>query len=50
MRKLNRRRKRRAIKGVKRATKISNIQAAKIELKKRWQRKGKMTAVAYVWP
>lgn len=50
MRKLNRHRKRRAIKGVKRSTKNSNIQGAKIELEKRWQRKGKMTAVASVGP
>jgi hypothetical protein len=35
VRKLNRRGKRRAIKGVKRSTKMSNIQATKIEQAKR---------------
>lgn len=38
VRKLNRRGKRRAIKGVKRSTKMSSIQITKIELMKRWRR------------
>lgn len=44
VRKLNRRGKRRAIKGVKRSTKMSNIQGTKIEQKMRQQKKIKMTA------
>lgn len=46
MRKLNRRGKRRAIKGVKRYTKMSNIQGTKIELEKRGLKKGKMTTLS----
>ena len=44
MRKLNRRGNRRAIKGVKRSTKMTNIQEIKIDLETRWQKMGKMTA------
>lgn len=44
MRKLNRHGKRRAIKGVKRSIKMTNIQEIKIDLLTRWQDLGKMTA------